>query len=222
MKIRIWDITIRSTHLLYILGILALWWTGENRIFSLHIPIAFCLSGVLSFRIVWGFVGPETARFSAFLPTPRKITDYIRTIFHPNTQKKHHMGHNPLGALAVFAMLAAMTAQIVSGLFSVDTDGLNSGFLSSNISFDAGRDASDLHETGFNIIVILVALHVTAIAGYFFIKKQNLVRPMITGKIELDVTEAPAKDVRIHPVALIVSLMSAAAVTAALFYFQFG
>lgn len=222
MKIPVWDITVRLAHLTYIIGIAALWWTGENRIFSVHIPIAFCLAGIITYRVLWGLFGTTTARFVNFVPTPRKIIDYIRTIFSSRTPHVQHIGHNPLGALAVFAMLAIMTFQIITGLFTVDTDGMNSGFLSSNISFDAGREASDLHELGFNILVGLIGLHIAAIASYFFIKKQNLVRPMITGKMEAAPDALPPKQMKVKAGALTFCLIGAAAVTATLFYMQFG
>ena len=79
-------------------------------------------------------------------------------------------------------MLAALCVQLGTGLFAVDVDGLESGPLSTLVSFEAGRQAAEIHEISFNILVALIGLHVAAVAVYLIFFKDNLVRPMVTGR----------------------------------------
>ena len=95
---------------------------------------------------------------------------------------KPSFGHNPIGTLSVIAMLAALCVQLGTGLFAVDVDGLESGPLSTLVSFEAGRQAAEIHEISFNILVALIGLHVAAVAVYLIFFKDNLVRPMVTGR----------------------------------------
>ena len=95
---------------------------------------------------------------------------------------RHRIGHNPVGAYSVIAMLLALTVQVASGLFSTDTDGLESGPLSFLVSFDAARTAAEIHAWSFNILLGLIALHIAAIIAYRIFGGRNLVAPMISGR----------------------------------------
>jgi cytochrome b len=87
-----------------------------------------------------------------------------------------------MGTLSVIAILAALFMQVGTGLFAVDVDGLESGPLATLVSFEAGRQAAEIHEISFNILLALIGLHVAAIVAYLFFFKDNLVRPMVTGR----------------------------------------
>ena len=89
---------------------------------------------------------------------------------------------NPVGSLSVIAMLLALVTQVSTGLFSVDVDGMESGPLASKVSFETGRFFAEIHETSFNVLLALIALHVAAIAAYYLVFRDNLVRPMLTGR----------------------------------------
>jgi cytochrome b len=133
------------------------------------------------FRIYWGFAGPETARFGHFIKGPRAIFSYAGSLFGPT--HKLAFGHNPLGGLSVAAMLVALVAHVTLGLFAADTDtGLDSGPLSRFVSYEFSETAGDLHEDAFNILLILIGLHIAAIAFYLVVKRANLIWPMITGR----------------------------------------
>jgi cytochrome b len=134
------------------------------------------LLGLLTFRIFWGFVGSRSARFADFVHTPGRVLAYLRR--PPATMPD---GHNPLGGYAVMAMLMLLAVQIGSGLFAVDIDGIESGALSYLVSFDAGRAAAAAHHLSFNILLGLAALHLAAIAYYALVKRQPLIRRMVTG-----------------------------------------
>lgn len=183
--IRVWDLPIRLFHWLLV-GLFAFsWWSAENGVMDWHRLSGLTILGLLVFRIVWGIIGSNTARFAAFVKSPAQAIAYIKGA--PDKTA----GHNALGGYSVIALLALMLAQVVSGLFAVDVDGLESGPLSYLISFDQGRVASELHEVSFNLLMALIGLHVLAILYYRFIRRRNLVTPMITGRdSELDADTA--------------------------------
>ena len=124
--------------------------------------------------------GPETARFARFIKGPRAILGYASSLFKPTHQLS--FGHNPLGALSVAAIILALVVQVVLGVFAMDTDGLESGPLARFVSYDMAEAAGDLHEAAFNVLLVLIGLHIAAIAFYLVVKRANLIGPMITGR----------------------------------------
>jgi len=139
------------------------------------------LLGLLVFRIVWGLIGSTTARFSSFVRGPGTILSYLRG------RVPSPIGHNPLGALSVLALLGALGLQIGLGLFAADEDWLWPGPLTGFIGEDLAGEIAEWHEWTFNVLLGAIALHVGAIAFYLLVKRRNLVGPMVTG-----VAEAPA------------------------------
>ncbi|KJS35059.1 MAG: Ni/Fe-hydrogenase 1 b-type cytochrome subunit [Hyphomonas sp. BRH_c22] len=178
-RVLVWDWTVRLFHWLLVLGIVAMWWTAEQGMMDWHRRLGLILLGLIVYRLVWGLIGPATARFSRMLARPTTLAAYLRDL--AGRRHRPHFGHNPAGSLSVFAMLAALATQITTGLFAVDVDGLESGPLATLVSFETGRLFADIHETSFNVLLVLVALHVAAIAAYLFLLRDNLVRPMVTG-----------------------------------------
>jgi cytochrome b len=187
---KVWDAPTRLFHWL-IVGLVALsWWTAEEHIFDWHKASGLTIVGLLVFRIYWGFAGPETARFVHFIKGPRAIFSYAGSLFGPT--HKLAFGHNPLGGLSVAAMILALVAQVTLGLFAADTDtGLDSGPLSRFVSYDFAETAGDLHEDAFNILLILIGIHIAAIVFYLVAKRANLIGPMITGRRRNGVTGPP-------------------------------
>lgn len=178
-RIRVWDWPVRLFHWSVAILVPLMWWTAEQGAMDWHRRLGVALLFVILFRLIWGVVGSETARFSRFLPGPSALLSYPAKLFQRPYMPS--FGHNPLGALSVVALLAALSFQVGSGLFSVDVDGLESGPLASLVDFGTGRDIADIHETSFNILLALVALHLTAIAVYAIALRTNLVGPMVTG-----------------------------------------
>lgn len=131
--------------------------------------------GLLLFRLIWGLIGSSTARFSSFVRGPRAIMSYL------NGRAVHVLGHNPLGGWSVIAMLAALAVQVGLGLFASDEDGLDSGPLAYLVSYERSAEIADLHETGFEILLVLIGIHIAAILYYAAVKRDDLVRPMLTG-----------------------------------------
>jgi cytochrome b len=176
---KVWDAPTRLFHWL-IVGLVAFsWWTAEEHMMDWHRISGLTIVGLLVFRIWWGFMGPATARFSHFIKGPGAVFGYIPKLF--SRDYKAALGHNPLGALSVIAILLALIAQVGLGLFAMDTDGIESGPLARFVSYDTAEQMGDLHEDAFNILLVLIGLHIVAIAFYLIVKRINLVGPMITG-----------------------------------------
>lgn len=206
---QIWDLPLRLFHWLLVALIAFSWWSGENHEMDWHRRSGYCILALLLFRLWWGFTGSRTARFGQFVRGPGAVLAYAKTL---GTRSRHAAdGHNPLGGWSVVAMLVALAAMVIAGLFSVDVDGIESGPLADYISFDLGRTAAEVHETVFNVILALVALHVIAVIFYLSFKRHNLVGPMITGRKATSESEA-VEEARWSPVLALAGIVIAGAV----------
>jgi cytochrome b len=172
----VWDLPTRLFHWLLVALFGFSWWSAENREMEWHLLSGSLMLGLIAFRILWGFIGGSTARFSAFLRTPGRVIAYLRALAGP-----HLPGHNPVGGYSVALMLALLIVQVGSGLFAVDVDGIDSGQLSHWVSFDQGRIAAGVHEISFTLLQIVAAIHIMAIVFYLVARRRNLLRPMLTG-----------------------------------------
>lgn len=176
--IRVWDAPTRLFHwsLLVLFGFS--WWSAEQGMMDWHRLSGSVLLGLFIFRLVWGLIGGSTARFAQFVAMPWTVLNYL----NPNTPNPKRAGHNPLGGYSVLAMLALIGLQLGTGMFAVDVDGLESGPLSHLVSFDEGRAASAFHGLSFNLLLAVIGFHILAILFYRFVRRRNLVTPMITGR----------------------------------------
>jgi len=185
-KVKLWDWPVRVTHWLFVLLIPALWWTIENHDLETHKQLGMVMVILLAFRVLWGLVGSSTARFTGFVRGPAAVIRYVRALFGGEAEKPV-VGHNPLGGWSVIALLGLLCLQVGFGLIAQDTDGLDSGPLNHLVSYDTAEWAREMHELGFNVILALVAIHILAILYYWFVKRDNLVGPMISGRRRLAV-----------------------------------
>ncbi|MFZ6778592.1 cytochrome b/b6 domain-containing protein [Undibacterium sp. Ji83W] len=198
-RILLWDLPLRLFHWLLVLAITIATVTGfiGGNWMNLHAKAGLAILGLLSFRLAWGFVGTTYARFSSFFPSPEKI----RLFFQGRWSAP---GHNPLGAISVFALLLAVAAQAGSGLFS-NNDIDFTGPLFSLVAEKTAATLTSFHKLSIYVLLALIALHILAIFWYLRIKKQNLLKPMITGWKEVDDDVKPAES-KPHWLALILSL----------------
>lgn len=173
--VSVWDLPTRLFHWLLVILIGLSWWSAETRTMEWHYRSGLAILGLIVFRIVWGLIGSSTARFSQFVRLPGAALDYLRG------KAQDKAGHNPLGGYSVILLLAVIAAQVSGGLFASDTDGLESGPMSFLVSYETSRAITELHEEGFNLLLGLIGLHVLAILFYRFVRRRNLVTPMITG-----------------------------------------
>jgi len=192
-RVLVWDGALRLFHWITVLLVGLMWWTAENGIMDWHRRMGMMLVGLIAFRLVWGLIGSPTSRFASWRAGPGAILAYLKDL--RGGVHRPGFGHNPAGTLSVIAMLLALCVQVGTGLFSVDVDGLESGPLAGLVSFEAGRQAAEIHEVSFNILLALIGLHLAAIVIYLIVFKDNLVRPMVTGRrARADFGEAAVSD----------------------------
>lgn len=196
-QVLVWDLPTRIFHWLLAAAVAGLVLSGQigGNFMDWHGRFGIAVIGLLAFRLVWGLAGPTYARFTQFFPTPGKILAYLRGEWRG-------LGHNPLGALSVFGLLAVLALQAATGLFANDDIAFNGPLYPL-----AGKGLSDrlagIHKLSAKLVYGLVALHIGAIVFYARVKKNNLVRPMLTGRTETDDGE-PARGG--GPLALAVAL----------------
>jgi cytochrome b len=178
VKQPVWDLPVRLFHWLLAALIAFSWWSVEYDHTSWHIWSGCAILTLLIFRLLWGFVGSSTARFTSFIRGRRAVVDYLRG-------KWTGTGHTPLGALSVVALLLAVSIQVGLGLFSEDEDGIVMGPLAKLVSSDASDKVRDIHALWFYVVLGLIVLHVLAILYYRLFRGKKLTKPMITGRAEL-------------------------------------
>jgi cytochrome b len=174
-RILLWDLPTRLFHWSLVLSVTAALITGQvgGNYIEWHGKIGLFIIGLIVFRLVWGVLGSTYARFAQFFPTPAKLKAYLGG-------KWRGVGHNPLGAFSVFGLLGLLGFQMISGLFGND-DITFYGPLFDLVSKDVSNKLTSLHHLASNLIYLLIALHIGAIAFYAHVKKDNLVKPMVTG-----------------------------------------
>lgn len=208
-KVLVWDLPTRLFHWLLVASLAGSWWTAENGLawMDWHFRFGYFAAGLIIFRIIWGFVGPRHARFANFIRGPSRVIAYLKTIGKRDATPS--TGHNPLGAVAVVAMLAVISFQVATGLFATD-DIFTTGPFNPLVSGDLAGTLTSWHHLNFNFILGLSALHIVAIMFYWIWKRQSLIPPMITGRksAELAGTDTPAKSSRFL-LGLVIALLAA-------------
>ena len=189
-RVRIWDLPTRVFHWVLAVLVVVCYLSGDNGRFDIHIPAGQALLVLVLARVLWGIVGSEPSRFRAFIRPLREVAAYVRTL--GKRAPGYHPGHNPLGGLSVVAMLAVLLLQAGLGIFAVDVDGFNEGPLSFLVSYDAAREAAELHGDVVDVLLVLIGLHLAAILFYRLFKRERLVKPMATGWALLPAGDRPA------------------------------
>lgn len=174
-----------------------------------HYRFGYCVLTLLLFRLVWGIVGGKWSRFTSFVYAPSNIFRYLKGQGDP----LHSVGHNPLGALSVFAMLGLLLAQVSTGLIS-DDEISAAGPLTKFVSNATVSLASSYHVTiGKAVVILLIVTHIAAIIFYLYKKRENLIRPMLHGdKLLPASTPASVDTATTRVLALAILLVCAAAV----------
>ena len=182
--IRVWDLPIRLFHWLLVVCIAGSFVTinlGDEFI-QWHAYFGYSILTLLIFRIIWGFVGSTHARFASFLPTKKAIFDYL------SGSSPRVLGHNPVGAISVFALIFVLCVQVFTGLF-VDDEVSFQGPLAKYVSDSISSLLSEVHEGNQVVILTLIAIHIAAIIFYKKFKGEDLIKPMISGDKEIDPSE---------------------------------
>lgn len=191
-RIRVWDLPTRLFHWLLAVAVVAQFATVWSGLMEWHMRSGYLVLSLLLFRLLWGVVGGRWSRFAAFAYRPAALLDYLRGRAHAD----HLVGHTPLSALSVFAMLALLVAQVLSGLFA-DDEISAAGPLTRFVSGATVGFASFWHVVpGKWILLGLVGLHLLAILYYTAVRRQRLVGPMLSGDklLPSGATTAPSRD----------------------------
>jgi cytochrome b len=181
---RVWDLPTRIFHWLVVVlvafSILSAH-LGGNWL-DWHMRSGILILSLVVFRILWGFIGPHHARFANFVRAPSAVLAYVRAMRDGNAAvTTTQAGHNPLGALSVIAIIAVLLLQATTGLFSNEDSMGSEGPLAKYVSGATSDFITRIHKIDQFVIYVLIALHLGAILYYAIARRDNLVRPMLTG-----------------------------------------
>ena len=164
-RVRVWDPAVRLFHWSLVASVAGAWLFVDPR--SLHRQLGYVVLGLVLFRLLWGLVGTRHARFSDFVPGPRRLTAYLRAM--ARGEERRYLGHNPAGAAMILALLALLGGITATGIMM-------------------GQDAwfgvewvEHLHETLVDGLIVLVVLHVAGVVLSSRRHRENLVASMIHG-----------------------------------------
>jgi len=165
-RILVWDLPTRAFHWLLAVSFLGAFLTAESeRYRDIHVMLGYTVLGLVAFRFVWGVIGTRYARFNSFPIAPRSMVQYLKSLFTRSPQ--HHVGHNPAGSLAIYAILALAVLAGVTGYAAYNEIG--------------GERLAELHEGAANAMLGLVAVHIGAVIVSSLIHRENLVAAMLNG-----------------------------------------
>jgi cytochrome b len=187
-EIRVWDPYIRLSHWLLAAAVLTDWFTDEPRL--MHVWLGYLAASLVVLRVLWGFVGPEYARFASFVTGPLQTFTYLFALLRFSS--KRYIGHSPAGGAMIVALLVMIAITSVTGMVNLAQDDAR-GPLATVVA-KVERPArvpgqrrppllsKQVHELAANITLALVVLHLCGVALASFVHKENLVRAMITGR----------------------------------------
>jgi cytochrome b len=178
---KVWDPVTRVLHWAMVFCFTASWVFAEfgPAVMTLHFYFGYTMAALVAMRLIWGIVGPRPVRFASFVKGLPAILAYGRGLF--SRAPSLSAGHNPVGALFIIGVLTLLPLQILTGLYSDPEDYINVGPLAETVTIETARRATALHETISGILILLVVIHVAAVVFYYIYKRENLVKPMITG-----------------------------------------
>lgn len=178
IETKVWDISIRVFHWMLVIAIGFSWLSAElgGNMMIWHTRSGYLVAGMIVFRLFWGFGGSWSARFGSFLWGPKTVINYLR-----GQGEEHTLTHNPVGGWGAAVLLALVTAQVGTGLFSND-DIFITGPLAGLISYDAQLQLTEIHGLNFNVLLALIALHIAAVIYHQRFKGERIIQAMIHGK----------------------------------------
>lgn len=184
-KIYVWDLPTRLFHWT-LLGLVVFQWASAEiggDLMDYHLLTGYAIAALVVFRVAWGFAGNRYARFGNFLRGVGPTLEYARAMRAKTAPR--YLGHNPLGGWMVLALLGTLAVQVTTGLFAND-DVMTEGPLRHLVSDRASSLLTEVHGLVYNLLVALVALHVVAVYAHRIFRKEDLIRPMLTGYKQAD------------------------------------
>lgn len=179
--IKVWDLFVRLSHWLVVLFVVFAWFSANfgDAEFKWHSLNGYAIFILVVSRIIWGIFGSETARFSHFVKSPFKVVFYLNRMLRGKAPI--FLGHNPAGAWMVVILLFTLLFQAITGMFSSD-DILAEGPFVYAVSGNIVSTMTGLHHRAFDLLMILIALHIAAVLYHQFFKKEKLLVAMIIGE----------------------------------------
>jgi cytochrome b len=177
--VMVWDIGVRLFHWGVVAGVLAAYLSEDSR--SLHRAFGYVVMGLIAFRLIWGFLGTQHARFASFLPGPMRLLTYLRDM--ARGREARHLGHNPAGAAMIVALVA-----VLGGICAT-------GWMMGMDAYFGVEWVEDAHEALVNVLIGLVVLHIAGVAVASLRHRENLVKAMVTGLKAADDPSHPAPKV---------------------------
>ncbi len=175
--IKVWDPLVRVFH-----WSLALFFTvaylSEGDFETLHFYMGYGISALITFRLLWGVVGPKYARFTNFVTGKAKVIRYLKSLL--TGKAEHYVGHNPAGGIMVVALLLMLALTCFFGMTLIATDGAGPLAGTFVASFNEGL-VKDLHEVCANGTLMLVFIHLAGVVVSSVLHRENLIRAMVTG-----------------------------------------
>jgi cytochrome b len=165
-EVVVWDPLVRLFHWGLVAAVTVAFLADDSA--RLHEGAGYVVLGLLAFRALWGFVGPEHARFADFVPGPRALGAYLRDL--ARLRPRRYLGHNPAGGLMIVALLLALL--VTAG----------SGWLMTTDRFWGVGWVEELHEGAADVTLALIVVHVAGVVVASLLHRENLVRAMITGR----------------------------------------
>jgi cytochrome b len=164
--ILVWDLPVRVFHWLLVAAFAGAWLTAESeRWRDLHVLLGYSVAGLVAFRLAWGVLGSRYARFGAFAAGPAAVWRYLKSL--PGPRPEHHVGHNPAGGWAIFAIIGLALLTSVTGYMSYENIG--------------GEFFPDLHEGAATAMLAVVVVHVCGVLVASLLHRENLVAAMFSG-----------------------------------------
>lgn len=179
--VKVWDLFVRLSHWLIVLLVVSAWVSAHygDVEYKWHTWNGYTVFVLVITRLIWGIVGSTSARFSQFLTFPKRILLYLIDLVRG--EAPNYLGHNPAGGWMVITVLFVLLAQATTGLFSSD-DIVNEGPFVYYASSDVVALMTGWHHFFFDLLTILIVLHVLAVLYHQIIKKEKIIMAMIHGR----------------------------------------
>lgn len=166
-SILVWDLPVRLFHWMLVASFAGAWLTADSeRWRDVHVLIGYGLAALIAFRMLWGVLGSRYARFTSFAAGPTAVLRYLKSLAGPRPE--HHVGHNPAGAWAIFAIIGLALVTSLSGYMSYENIG--------------GEIVSELHEGAATAMLVLAGVHVAGVLLSSVLHRENLVAAMLSGR----------------------------------------
>ncbi|MFZ9994855.1 MAG: cytochrome b/b6 domain-containing protein [Steroidobacteraceae bacterium] len=182
--ILVWDLAVRVIHWGLVVSVFGAWLTREleGDWFAWHTRFGYAVLVLALTRVVWGVVGTRYARFTHFVRGPSTILNYLKNLrVSRSSADTRDLGHNPLGAVMIVVLLSLLLMQAVTGLFANDQI-LETGPLFGYVSVALSDQLTTVHKQLFDVLWAAISLHVLAVFFYLWVLRQNLVKPMWSGR----------------------------------------